>query len=289
MLLILLTIITSTGILICFKSFEKFRIEILPAIVINYFIAGFLSYLFSYESISMQHLWDQNWIGLALIIGLLFIVVFFIIGKSSQKAGITITSLASKMSFIIPIMFSILYFKESVNMMMIIGFSLAIASIILAIYKPNSSSAKLKHIWLPLALFLGAGLVDSLVKYSQETYLSQGGSTLFSLVLFVIAALAGLISLYIQKKTLKQLLSLKTLIGGSILGIANFGSLYYLIASLNHSGFKSSIVFSMINIGIVSLSLIFGLFIYKERISKINYLGIALSFVAIIILAQWNN
>jgi len=286
MILVLLAILSSTGILICFKSFERFKIEILPAIVINYFVAGSLGYILSDQSPSFQQLSEQKWLGLALIIGLLFIVVFFIIGKSSQKAGITITSLASKMSFIIPIMFSILYFKESVNMMMIIGFSLAIASIILAVYKPSNQTGKLKHIWLPISLFLGAGLVDTLVKYSQETFLSQGGTELFSLVLFAIAALAGLISLYILKRSLKQLTSINTLLGGSLLGIVNYGSLYYLIAALNSSGFKSSIVFSMVNIGIVSLSLIFGLFIYKEKISKLNYLGIGLSFIAIIILAQ---
>lgn len=153
MLLILLVIISSTGIFICFKSFEKFKIEILPAIIINYFVAGFLSYLLSDKLISLQHLSEQNWIGYALIIGLLFIIVFFIIGKSSQKAGITITSLASKMSFIIPTMFSILYFMESVYKMMILGFILAIAAIILVVYKPNRDSTKLKHIWLPLSLF----------------------------------------------------------------------------------------------------------------------------------------
>ncbi|MCZ4696096.1 hypothetical protein DWB61_15665 [Ancylomarina euxinus] len=286
MLLILFAILASTGIFICFKSFEKFKIEILPAIVINYIIAGLMSYLLSDKSTSLQKLSEQSWIGLALLIGLLFIVVFFIIGKSSQKAGITITSLASKMSFIIPLLFSILYFKESVNLMMFLGFVLAISSIILAVYKPSDKTRKIKHIWLPISLFLGAGLVDTLVKYSQETFLTNGGSELFSLVLFAIAAVAGFISLYIQKRSLKQLVSINTLIGGSILGIANFGSLYYLIAALNSSGFKSSVVFSMVNIGIVALSLIFGLFIYKEKISKLNYFGIALAFVAIIILAQ---
>ncbi len=286
MLLILFAILASTGIFICFKSFEKYNIEILPAIVVNYIVAGLMSYLLSDKSISIQELTKQNWIGFALIIGLLFIVVFFIIGKSSQKAGITITSLATKMSFIIPIMFSILYFKESVNTMMMVGFSLAIAAIILAVYKPSSKSNNIKHMWLPISLFFGAGLIDTLVKYSQETFLNEGGSELFSLVLFAIASVAGLISLFIQKRSFKQLLSANTLIGGSLLGVVNFGSLYYLIGALNDSGFKSSVVFSMVNIGIVSLSLIFGLFIYKEKISKLNYLGIILSFIAIIILAQ---
>ncbi|MDE5421860.1 hypothetical protein L3073_06545 [Ancylomarina sp. DW003] len=286
MFLILLAILSSTGILICFKSFEKFKIEILPAIVINYIIAGFLGYIISGKSISLQHIFEQDWLAFALLIGLLFIVVFFIIGKSFQKAGITITSLASKMSFIIPILFSILYFHESVNQLMIIGFTMAVLSIILAVYKPSNKSNKIKHLWLPISLFFGAGLVDTLVKYSQETFLTNGGSALFSLVLFAIAAIAGLISLYIKNRSLTELIKLKTLIGGSLLGIVNFGSLYYLIASLNDSGFKSSVVFSMVNIGIVSLSLIFGLFIYKEKISKLNYLGIALAFIAIIILAQ---
>jgi drug/metabolite transporter (DMT)-like permease len=286
MLLIILAILSSAGILICFKSFEKYKIEILPAIVINYIIAGLLGYILSNQSISLQHVFEQDWLYFALLIGILFIIVFFIIGKSAQKAGIAITGLASKMSFVIPIMFSILYFKESVNSMMLIGFTIAISSIVLAVYKPSTKSSKLKHIWLPISLFAGAGLVDTLVKYSQETFLTDGGSALFSLVLFAIAAVAGFISLYIKNRSFKELVKLKTIIGGSLLGIVNFGSLYYLIAALNSSGFKSSIVFSMVNIGIVALSLIFGLFLYKEKISKLNYLGIALAFIAIIILAQ---
>lgn len=286
MILILLAILSSTGILICFKSFKKFNIEILPAIVINYITAGFMGFILSETSISPKHLIEQNWLGIALIIGILFIVVFFIIGESSQKAGITVTSLASKMSFIIPILFSILYFKESVTEMMFIGFLIAVTSIILAVYKPSKKSSKIKHLWLPIALFLGAGLVDTLVKYAQERFLTVGGSANFSLVLFTIAALTGLISLYIKDKSLTELVKLKTIIGGTLLGIVNFGSLYYLIAALNDSGFKSSVVFSMVNIGIVSLSLIFGLFIYKEKISKLNYFGIGLAFIAILILAQ---
>ncbi len=286
MTLILLAIISSTGILICFKSLEQFKIKILPAIVINYLVAGLFAYILSDKSVSFHNLLSQNWLSLALLIGFLFIIVFFIIGKSSQKAGITITSLASKMSFIIPILFSILYFKEPINRLSFIGFILAILSIILTAYKPSSQSNKLKYIWLPIALFIGAGLIDSLIKYAQEIFLKGRDSSLFSLVLFTIAASTGLICLYIQDRSLKELIKLKTILGGSVLGILNFGSLYYLIAALNKSGFNSSAVFSLINIGIVSLSLIFGLFLYKEKINKINYLGIALAFITIMILAQ---
>jgi uncharacterized membrane protein len=68
--------------------------------------------------------------------------------------------------------------------------------------------------------------------------------------------------------------------------------MYFLILALNHINIDTgqqatgSVVFGINNIGIVALSVFIGLIAYKERPSIVNWVGIALSGVAIIILAM---
>ncbi|MGQ1909470.1 EamA family transporter [Marinifilum sp. RC60d5] len=286
MLNLLFAILSSAGIFITFKYLEKFKVDILLAIIINYITASLCGYFLSNSKLNIENLIHQEWFTLSLIIGVLFIAVFFIIGRSTQKAGISVTTLASKMSFILPMIFSIAYYNEQISIQKIIGFLLAISAVLLSIYKGKTGNVNRKYIWLPILLFFGAGMVDSLVKFAQEEHLSAGGKEMFSTFLFAIAAISGFIVLLFQKQKLSKLIQPKVLIGGSILGLVNFGSLYFLIASLNKSGFDSSVVFSIINIGIVSLSVLIGIGIFKEKLNKINILGIVLAFIAIFILTN---
>lgn len=286
MLNLLFAILCSTGIFITFKYIEKFKIDILLAIIVNYITASLCGYFLSDTTFNPQQILHQDWFYISILIGMLFIVVFFIIGKSTQKAGISVTTLASKMSFVLPLLFSFLYYQEAISTQKIIGIIIALSAVLLSIYKKQSDKINRQYIWLPILLFFGAGTVDSLVKFSQQEYLHSGGTEQFTTLLFAIAAISGLLVLFIRKEKFKTLFQLKVLIGGCILGLVNYGSLYFLIASLNHSGYDSSVVFSIVNIGIVACSVFIGLSVFKEKLNKLNLLGILLAFIAIFILTN---
>lgn len=286
MLNLLLAILTSTGIFITFKYLEKFKIDILLAIIINYLTASLCGYFLSDTTFNFNHILNQDWFTIAILIGALFIIVFFIIGRSTQKAGISVTTLASKMSFVLPLLFSIMYYQEAITAKKVLGIVIAISAVILSIYKKRGDKMNRQFIWLPILLFFGAGTVDSLVKFAQQEYLNSGGTEQFTTLLFAIAAIAGLITLFIRKEKFRNLFQVKVLVGGCILGLVNYGSLYFLIASLNNSGYESSVVFSIINIGIVACSVFIGLSIFREKLNKVNILGILLAFIAIFILTN---
>ena len=72
--------------------------------------------------------------------------------------------------------------------------------------------------------------------------------------------------------------------GGILLGAFNLGSLYFFIQALNHSGLESSIVFGIHSTGIVFLSAGAGFLIFKESLSWINTMGLALAIIALFIL-----
>jgi EamA domain-containing membrane protein RarD len=110
---------------------------------------------------------------------------------------------------------------------------------------------------------------------------------LFSAVVFLTALIIGMLYLFINPKSVSKTLTFAELIGGTILGIANFGSLYFFIHALNNSKLDSSVVFGLNNLGIVLFSILIGSVLFQEKLSKVNFAGIVMAVSAILILMMY--
>lgn len=287
MIYLILNILVSTAIVIIFKYIERLKIDTFIAIVINYFTCLSLGYLLSDTSqLVLSDISKSSWLFPAIIIGVNFIVIFNMIGLTSQKIGISVASITGKMSVIIPILFSILYYSEPTNYLKISGIVLAIFAVTLTIIRKQSLHIDRRLIFLPILLFLGTGATDILIKYTEQEYLNEALLPIFTAILFTISSIIGIIYSIVKGYKLKHYLSLKTILAGIILGLCNYGSIYFFLKALKSSGIDSSIVFGLNNIGVVALSVIFGLFLFQERLTKLNWLGFFLSIIAITILAN---
>ena len=71
------------------------------------------------------------------------------------------------------------------------------------------------------------------------------------------------------------------------LGIPNFLSFYFLLKALAYFGSSGAFVYPLYNLGVILLSAIIGLLVFKERLSKLNIVGILLAITAITLLS-WN-
>lgn len=211
--------------------------------------------------------------------------MFYIIGLSTQKAGITITTISTKMSVVFPMIFSILYFNESIYAIKIAGMILALVSIFLSTIKNKAEATSGKNLLFPVVLFLGMGIVDSTVKFNQEKYLLNTGVIESTTVIFAVSAIIGLfIQLMFNLKKIERL-KIKTIIFGIILGLSNFGSLYFLILALNSNFLDSSVIFAVNNTAIILISVLIGSLFFEEKLSTLNWLGVAVSVVAILSLS----
>jgi len=291
MLYLILSILFSTSIFVIFKLLDKYKIDIFNVIVINYFTATIFGFLLLKQSININQITQTSWFPLTILIGILFILMFYIVGISSQKAGIIITTISSKISVILPISFSILYDRnDSVSPVKLLGIALALVAVFTTIYKKKSFQIDIKTIYLPIFLFIGMGVVDSLLKFSQYKWIDNSVLPLFSAVVFMFAALTGLIlSIFRWKKSVNYL-NRKSIIFGILLGLTNFCSMFFLIKTLNYkngagSSIDSSIIFGINNLGIIILSLLTGLFFFYEKITTLNKFGIALSIITILVLS----
>lgn len=291
MIYLLLSILSSTSLFVIFKVAKKYGIKNFDIIIINYIVASVLGFSISNYSNEIFPLYANPWFPYAVIIGILYVIGFVLIGLSSQKAGIAITTVASKMSVVIPITFSLVYDPyDQISLLKITGILLALLAVFLSVYRKKNIDVNPEYLYLPLILFMGMGIIDSIIKLAQFKHIDNGVSTLFSAVLFTIAAITGIITNIIRRSPFRRLLRSGTLLWGTLLGLGNYGSIWFLILALNSKTEENlpldgSAVFGINNIGIVGLSVMLGLVVFREKLTWINWMGVIFSFIAIYILS----
>lgn len=291
MIYLLLSILSSTGIFLIFRLIEKRDVKTFPVIVINYITAAGIGFATSNGSAAGMRDFQFPFYLLAALIGVFFIVMFFVVARSSQKAGMAVTTIAGKMSVIFPVAFSILYDPGDIlSPLKATGILVAFPGVLFTIYKKKSKLPDLSLMYLPLILFIGMGLVDSLVKYAQHEYISDDNLSLFTALLFGISACIGILISITKASRFTSLFNIRVLAWGVLLGFVNFGSIFFLVRTLNYihplrGSIDSSVVFGINNIGIVALSVLLGILLFRERLSRLNAAGIIICIVATIILA----
>jgi drug/metabolite transporter (DMT)-like permease len=201
---------------------------------------------------------------------------------SSQKAGVAITAVFSKMSVVIPVIAGIFLYAETLNALKIMGIVSTLAAFILIFYKKEKSKIKLAVIILPIIIFFANGFIDTALKFIEFNHIS-GDYTLFLTVIFITAFLISLIISILKYVKTRKPFTIQTMIGGAILGLLNYSTTYFMLLAM--SLFQSNVLFPIQNVGIVMLSALFGLFLFKEKLSLINWIGIFLSIMAILLIA----
>lgn len=280
---LIISVIFSTLIFVTFKLFERFRINILSAIVINYVVATFFGFAFSSEEISLLEIPQQSWFLNALIVGVSFIIGFYIFAISTQKIGVAFSAVASKMSVVIPIAFGLILYGESLTFLKSIGIVAALFAFYLTLAKHELFNFDRRFIFLPVLLFILNGINDSLLKFTNVNHASSEGSLLFISTIFLAALIVGSFILLFNMIKFKTKISRKDVIAGTILGLLNFASTYYIFQGMGM--FDSIFFFPVFNVSFVLTSTFVGLLIFKERLKLINWIGISLAVIAILIIA----
>lgn len=284
MIPLLAALALSTSILIAFRYFERFKINILHAIIVNYATAVVFGLIISKPELADLIFYKQPWFIYGLVIGVFFIVVFNIFAHSSQKIGIGVTAVASKMSVVIPVLLGVLLYKESLGITKTAGIVLAIAAFWFTLggTKSEQKGVRNKYWYLPVLLFFGNGINDSLMKHVETTYI-EGSSMLLLTCIFTVALVLGLLYSLSTRGSERVAWSRNSIIGGIILGLLNLGSTYYFFESL--AIFSNTVFFPVFNVSIVSLSAFSGRLLFGEKLSSRKLAGIAFAILSIILIA----
>jgi drug/metabolite transporter (DMT)-like permease len=289
------SIVLTSYLTLSFKVCEKYNVSIFQAIVFNYITCVITGSIVNGSFPINVEVIHQTWFHWAFVMGVLFISIFNIVGMTAQKISVAVASVANKLSLIIPVILSVYLYHETVRGWKLFGVILALIAVILTCYQPRNKSNKKKEEngkWkyiLPVALFLGSGLLDALINHVQQTYVTVENSNAYLISGFFSAAIIGTLYLEYQYMIGKQVFSFKNVLAGILIGIPNYFSIWCLVHFLKQSPWQSSASIPVNNMGIVLFSSVVAWILFKERLSVINWVGILLSIVAIYFIAFGAN
>jgi drug/metabolite transporter (DMT)-like permease len=277
----------SSLIFVVFKLYDIYGVDTFQAIVINYFTALVTGLIFYDGSLGLREIPDQPWIRGALLLGVLFIVIFNFMARTSQSLGVSVASIATKMSLVIPVIAGLVLYGETISIAKALGIILALFAVFFASVKDNRRALgkDLRVFFLPLMVFLGSGIIDASIKYMEATLVSRTEFPIFSAAIFGFAGFTGLMVIQIRKPGDLSWLNPLNVLGGIALGIPNFFSVFFLLRALQFEGLNSASIFTLNNVSIVMLTTLLGVLLFRETLSRLNWGGVLLSVISILLIS----
>jgi len=298
-----LAVLCSVSIGMIFKHTGRVGLDRTTLLTVNYAAAvGVAGLLFAGGGRSLDGgiSLSPDLLGLAGGVGVLLIAGFFLLSYATDVAGMSLAIGVMRVSVIIPFLASWLVWDEVPSIPQGLGMVLASVAFFLIAQKYRAPSptvvaeggtsavgAPLEQIdWhasLVLALtFCAGGGVDLSMKAFEEGVGGEGSRVVFLLLAFGAAFLVGL-AIVVGRGLWQGRWPGTAAVGwGTVLGIVNYGSLEFLLRAI--AELPGPFVFPANNIAIMLLAAALGVALWGERLSRVNYVGLALAVVALILL-----
>lgn len=294
---LIMAVLCTTAIFLAFRSFKLFNINTLQAVVINYWVCIITGGISLNKFGEMYQTFGKTtWFIWAVVLGFMFVGTFYLTAITTQKAGVSVATLASKMSLLIPVVFGILILgteSKTFDIWNYLGIILSLFSIVLTSLKDkkrndNLSIASNKYLMLILAfaVFLLSGIIDTSLSYVNFRFFNGEDGSIFLMFTFGFAAIVGTSFLLFQILNNKTKIERKSVIGGLYLGIPNFFSLFFLLRALSDFSHDTAFLFPVFNILIIVVSSIFAIILFREKLSRLNLLGILMAILALLLIAH---
>ena len=277
---LLLSIFAAAANFLWFKLYERWQVNTLVAVAANYPLCVALAWLTGDVDLG-SFAFSHPWLPAAIIIGFLYVALFVLIGQSAQTLGVNITAVASKMSFVIPMAAAHLYLDIPYTATEALALLLALAAIYWqSAVQPNHTASKALSWLLPLLIFLGGGLADSLLQFTESKQLPVYQQSLFIMTLFGTAGFFGWSAVGLQLMQKQLSIKTKDLLAGALLGLTNFTTVFALLRAFG-SGLPAAYVFPMLNVGIILLTALAAALLFGEKPKGKQWWGLAAALLAI--------
>jgi drug/metabolite transporter (DMT)-like permease len=285
MIYLLLSILFSTITVSFFKLFERYGVDTLQGIVFNYLTCAIAGSIIMGSNPIAQQVWQNPWFIYTVMLGVLFITIFFAIAQTAQRISVSASMVAAKLSVVIPVLVAVFLYNSPINTLNIAGILISFVAVWLISQKQRTNRQASKNLlWLPLAVFLGSGCIDSLLNYIQKKFIPPATEAKLVTTVFSNAFLFGIIFLLVQVVIGNTKLRLKNILWGFALGIPNYFSMYFLVKTLTL--FEPTRIFPINNIGIVAASTIAGVIFFTEKPTLLNKIGLLLAIFSIVLISR---
>lgn len=280
MLYLVLAIVCSVAVAVVITYAHKKHLPRFPLLATNYVVATAASVIGSGASTRMFAVPAE--MVLAVFLGVLFIGCFWLMTKTVEKLGMVIPVTLMRLSAVIPTAGSIVLYGESPSVLQVGGMLLAFLALPLASPQPLTR-ASLRPLleggfgW-GLLLFVAFGITEFLFKFQKEVLPMDNPSDLLQVV-FGTAMLIGITAAVRRRERFGG----HVIAAGAVLGIVNMYSARFFILAVRE--LPGMVLFPINGIGIIMLSAIVGVLLWKERLNPRNLLYLACAAVALALIA----
>ncbi|MFW5744120.1 MAG: hypothetical protein ACOC2D_12665, partial [Spirochaetota bacterium] len=216
-------------------------------------------------------------IALAVATGVLYVLGFLVFKRTITEAGTGIATSVSRLSVTLPVLISVAAFGEVVGGWQAAGIVLAIAVLPLSgkVWPPRRDELRAGALVWTLAVFVIFGLNDIVLKVRSELLPGSDPGFFFALLF----GTAGLISVALALARRQRFRALTLL--GIPLGAVNYGTAHFLANALDT--LPGSQAFTLNSVGVMLVAVVAGRLLFAERLARHNYLFLAGSVAAIVL------
>ncbi|MCT1524414.1 EamA family transporter [Sphingobacterium hotanense] len=282
MLFVLISVLCSVTVAVIIKIAREKGVNYLQLLVWNYPVALLMTYFVLKPELIA---WNSSlpW-GLYIPLGFLLPTIFICIAMSIRYGGIVKTEVAQRLSLFIPLLAAFLFMGEKIVPKNLIGIGVGLLAIVFSIGWNKQNTSNERNYWIfPLMVFVGMGIIDILFKQiallANITYMSS------LWIVFVLALGFALLFLCYLLFIKKQALDVRAVAYGGVLGLFNFGNIVFYMKAHKALPENPSLVFTAMNIGVISVGALVGVLLFREKLSNYNKIGVLLAIISVLLIA----
>jgi drug/metabolite transporter (DMT)-like permease len=173
-------------------------------------------------------------------------------------------------------------------MLKLTGFGAALVSLYLCTmsHERKTAARLFPGTFLPILVFFTFGCYFFVIKYAQAHYLNEASYHDYVMSGFLFAFLTSLAISVTRRLLALTQLDWIDLVGGGLLGLVNYLAVYTLVKALAVKGWETSQVLPIYSVGVIALSSILALLLFRETLSRQKTIGLAVGLVAVVLLNQ---
>ncbi len=276
---LIFAILCSVSVGVLFKLSKRFNVVIEQMIAFGYIMALSLNYVLlspDFKGMSFTEFFVESEAKpIFLTLGILLPVGFLVMSKAIEYGGIVRTDAAQRLALFLQIIAAVVIFGETLTSMRVVGTVVAFVALFCLLFKPTTAVENAFKATLALA---GVWLIWGTSGILYKKVALMGGE--FKTTLFIAFSLAAVVMfMYLLIKRTKW--TVPSLLAGILLGCLNFGNILFYIYAHQFFTENPTIVFATMDLGVICLGALVGMWLFKERLSKINITGIGLGVIAI--------
>jgi drug/metabolite transporter (DMT)-like permease len=279
MFYLLFSVVCSVLVSVLLKLAARRQLDVAQMVTWNYLVAAALTAVVLRPPLDALQAAHAPWPSL-LVLAVVLPALFLVLGRTVAVAGIVRTDVAQRLSLLLSLLAAFLFFGQTATALKLLGLGLGLVAMLGISLRPRGPAVAGDAgtwRWL-LAVWVGFALVDVLLK---QVALSGTPSMAALLACFSIAFVLMLALQLWRHVRGRSRLRARNVGAGALLGLLNGGNILFYVHAHQAMPDSPATVFAGMNIGVVVLGALVGVFAFGEPTTRWNRAGLVLAVVAI--------